>query len=154
MTLKRDLHFIIAPKHTLNEYLEDYIRQTGEDEAIVLKEKVIWRKDFSATTLDNHTAQVKLLFLAEIHTQALDVPDDQHSYRDLLLELLGSVPYTVETFDRWWTLEAILENFYHFEDFEEDAERTSLTHLADDRPEISQWLKVLLADREALRQSE
>lgn len=151
MTLKRNLHFIISPNQALHERLNTYVRQTGQQDDVTLRRKVIWQKDFTTYSLAYHETQVKLLFLAEIHTQALDVPEPYQQYQDFLLELLGSTPYTVETFDRWWQIDILADDVYKFTDMEDQVERRSIAHLADAHPEVNSWLGKITSEHETVK---
>jgi hypothetical protein len=96
--------YIVRPTATLLQKLGTCSFET----ALTLGYPVMWSRaeaDRTAWTRNDYKEQIKLLFLAELASDY-----DGTTYLDLqqvLDELLGTPPWTVDTFDRWWQLERI-----------------------------------------------
>jgi hypothetical protein len=104
------LYFLI----TATDSLRSRLAGSGSDVAELLTETRLWsasHADLSNWATASRTVAVKLLFLADILQEMLDDVEFK--------TILGNLPLTAATFDKWWTVTPLQVD----EDFEDVAAR-------------------------------
>lgn len=112
-------YYIISPSRNLLELLQNYSAKYDNQLERWLKKPSIWSRNPGKARMIwelGHEAQIKILFICELVIRREDNLNQE--YDALLSEILGTPPYSIQTFDRWWTIEHIDEPIYNFNSYE------------------------------------
>ncbi|MBC7870090.1 MAG: hypothetical protein H7Y09_04570 [Chitinophagaceae bacterium] len=138
--------YVIKAKPQLKEWLE--ARNANSDDIEILTALHSWNtysRLFIISTLTpaEDAARLKLLFLAFMSSLFPDDSEDSAFFT----ELLGTAPWTLATFDRWWTVERVdvEENLHEVvEEIEiDDLERIGQTGISG----VDSWIASLIKQK-------
>jgi hypothetical protein len=140
--MKHDFYYIIRPTTILSDLLDQYTKNHHTQLEASLRNAVIWQKQPGRTFVGweaEHAAQVKLLFLADwIETYH---ETTEPSFKALLGEILGEPPYSVDLFNRWWTLEVVRSSLRQVTHEAQALSPHTYTQFAPTGlPEVDEWL--------------
>ncbi len=137
----RRTYFLIMPNHDLLKLL----KSASDDTKALLGESILWTKaeaDGVHNSTD-HIEQVKLLFLIDLKQRFID-GNPASDFTALLESLLGSSPFTVRSFDRWWSIKRFGDAF----DFNEVEVALTLDNInllsGDGSTRLESWLSYLV----------
>ena len=100
-------HFVIMPSEHLVQRLAG---ASDSNIPLLLGKPELWSKrqhGRTTWTIEDYQIAIKLLFLITLQQEYLEEENDSTELKQIVEELLGSRPYTEETFDRWWQIEHI-----------------------------------------------
>src|SRR5262245_24797284 len=105
------MYFVVKPNPDMLKVLKD----ASDDDRLLLGESRLWAypEDDGLYNSTDYIEQVKLLFLIDLKHWYLD-GNSSSDFTRLVEHFLGSPPFTVRSFDRWW----LIERFELQEDFE------------------------------------
>jgi hypothetical protein len=98
------VYYLIKPKQTLLELITPDLTFR-----VFLSNPVIWIcEEAGAESLfpDEYSMGRKLFFLAELRSGLLRL-DSREKFEKLLDDLMGTPPFGISVFDKWWELERI-----------------------------------------------
>jgi hypothetical protein len=104
------VYYVVRPKQDLLTFLAEHPDAAHLREAVVVRHEEGFPvdHDYPGQTADSATF-AKLCYLAKLERDRVDWSRDSllGAEATALSELLGSVPMTIATFDRWWSLERL-----------------------------------------------
>lgn len=136
-------YYAIQPR----QRLLDLISEFSPSVRAFLQEPVLWSKKEGGTIFgqpEHYTAQVKLLFLANLCGNYI-YETTNPEIRRLFDVLLGRPPYSVTHFDRWWQIQRyeVVEGI--FETVEKELTLKEVKLLAKpDLDFVDRWLDTLI----------
>jgi hypothetical protein len=135
-----NFNYTITPNTQFEEKFPQQARGTS----------VIWTKRemvgiHGLYLVEEHIAQVKLIYIANLKSQFLSNPNT----RNLGDTLLGKVPHEISVFDRWWTLRREPWDGKSAPRFTDALRTIEVEHLKmlvkTNNPNVDQWVGVLMA---------
>jgi hypothetical protein len=104
------VYYVVRPNQDLLRFLAEHPDAAHLREAVVVRQEEGYPvdHDYLGQTADSATF-AKLCYLGKLERDRIDWSRDSLLCAEAtaLAELLGSVPMTVATFDRWWSLERL-----------------------------------------------
>ncbi len=150
------MYYVVLPSARLLDYLQNYEAESGYEAGrqllltpalftrpIPRKIPVFWPKKAIAESKD-----VKITFLARLIERFEHHQDE--SLHGLIHTIIGTAPYSLESFDHWWELHPIGDNVTLLEDsLSSDSKAHILKQFAKtDDPSFDHWLEEIIQQKE------
>jgi hypothetical protein len=136
--------YLIKP----NSELIEQLKLAPSDAKIILESSQLWSKaepDGKWMPTD-FMAQVKLLFIFNLKQSYLDSAE-KSDFQEFLGNLLGSPPFSIDLFDKWWEIQR-LQIDEDFEEVQNSLDPTSLKLVSPTGvPLVDAWLSSLIEQK-------
>ena len=146
--MRVEAYYIFTPTEELRRKIDG----CGIEGADLLLDGQLWTSAEGGHTVwreADYEARVKVLFLARLRTEYVELVEEKDPFHELVEELLGYSPSVAETFDRWWTLVRYGGNDDVVGDVEQFVSRSSLGGFdPTGRVLVDEWIRALMEKKE------